>query len=120
MRLLGADARALPLVGRFDLAVLAYRVLQHLDAGDRAAFLLALRGLLAPGGRLAFDTWHGPAPRECRASGADVRLHPVSVLRLARELRNAGFEIARLARTFSGQHEQDRSFTRVWLAVASA
>src|SRR6266540_6832461 len=35
LAVLCADARALPLSASFDLAVLAYRTVQHLDPGDR-------------------------------------------------------------------------------------
>ena len=60
--LLCADARALPFRGHVELAVLAYRTVQHLSGSDeRVRLFTDLRRLLVPEGVLAFDTWHGPS-----------------------------------------------------------
>lgn len=120
VRLLCADAQALPLRGPFDLAVLAYRVLQHLPSDARAEMLATIRALLAADGRLAFDTWHGPPPGARRSAASDVSLTPVTVEELGRELRAAGFDVVRLASSFVPGGAEPDGFTRVWLARAVA
>ena len=54
-----ADVRALG--ERFDLIMLT-AVWMHLDAGERAAGMASLAGLLADEGVLAFSLRHGPVP----------------------------------------------------------
>ncbi|MDX6548262.1 MAG: hypothetical protein QOG33_1812 [Gaiellales bacterium] len=59
LRLVRADMRDLPELGRFALVTVPFRALLHLrDDDERLALLTAVRGLLLPGGRLAFDVFH--------------------------------------------------------------
>lgn len=59
LRLVRADMRRLPELGRFALVTVPFRALLHLrDDDERLALLTAVRGLLLPGGRLAFDVFH--------------------------------------------------------------
>ena len=112
-----ADARALPVCGPFDLAVLAYRTLQHLSDGERSRLLRDLRDVLAPDGVLAFDTWHGPAPV---GRAAQPALVSVAEFTVATELIHAGFCILRVDGGFRGEPAELSSFVRVWHAVSGA
>jgi SAM-dependent methyltransferase len=59
LRLVRADMRQLPDLGRFALVTVPFRALLHLrDDDERLALLTAVRDLLLPGGRLAFDVFH--------------------------------------------------------------
>jgi len=61
--LIRADLRALPLRGRFPLAIAAFHTVQHLvDDGALIAFFTAVRRLLADDGWFAFDVF-SPDPR---------------------------------------------------------
>jgi ubiquinone/menaquinone biosynthesis C-methylase UbiE len=111
--LLLSDARALPVSGPFDLAVLAYRSLQHIDHDDRPVLLRALRCLLAPGGVLAFDTWHGHISRSPRLGPV---IMPVTDARLRAELAGAGFTTVHVAGGFRGE-VCDHAAVRVWQAT---
>ena len=115
-----ADARALPLRGRFELAVLAYRTVQHLaDAGCRLQLFCELRTLLAPAGVLAFDTWHGPASHG--RSGSEPMLVPVTEREIAGELAAAGLALLRVDGGFQGEPAGPATFVRVWqVTVAPA
>lgn len=58
VRLVDADITRLPtagLAGPFDLAIIAYNTLLHLEPGEVAAMLRGVRPLLAGGGRLFID-----------------------------------------------------------------
>jgi SAM-dependent methyltransferase len=58
-RLVCADMRALPELGRFALVTVPFRAFLHLrDDGERLGVLRALRRRLRPGGLLAFDVFH--------------------------------------------------------------
>jgi SAM-dependent methyltransferase len=115
--LLLADARALPLRGPFDLAVLAYRTLQHVSDGERTGLLRSLYDVLRPDGILAFDTWHGPAPVGRAARPALVAVAEGTI---AADLIRAGFGIVRVDGGFSGEPAEPSSFVRVWQAVSGA
>ncbi|WP_169805650.1 class I SAM-dependent methyltransferase [Novosphingobium rosa] len=52
-----AEELAKEMPGAFDLIVLS-DVLHHVPAGARSSLLAAIRGLMAPGGVLAFKDWH--------------------------------------------------------------
>jgi SAM-dependent methyltransferase len=52
------DMRALPAIAPVDLAVCCYNSLQHLDATGLGQALRSIRGVLVPGGRLAFDIYN--------------------------------------------------------------
>jgi len=108
-----ADIRALPLDGAFDLVVLAYRTLQHLPAEAHPGLWHRLRRLLAPEGRVAFDTWHGPV---AGGRGAPVvRLAPITDAAIRDGLMAAGLTILATRRGFLPREED--SFTQVWLAA---
>jgi SAM-dependent methyltransferase len=114
--LLCADARALPLAGRFGVVVAAYRVVQHLHApAERRALFRAVALLLEPGGRLAFDTWHGPA------GGSRRDREPLLVSLMERavraELGSAGLAVRSVAGGFQGEPADAEQFTRVWVAA---
>jgi SAM-dependent methyltransferase len=62
LRLVRADMRDLPDLGRFATAIVPFRALLHLrDDVERLAVLRGLRGALRPGGTLAFDVFHPDA-----------------------------------------------------------
>jgi len=62
LRLVRADMRRLPDLGRFATVLVPFRALLHLhDDGERLAVLRGLRGALEPGGTLAFDVFHPDA-----------------------------------------------------------
>ena len=55
------DARALPLEGTFDAALLLFAVLGYMTGNDDVlAALHSARAHLRPGGLLVLDAWHGP------------------------------------------------------------
>ncbi len=59
MRLLRADMRRLPDLGRFPLIIVPFRAFLHLpDDATRLTVLARLHELLEPGGTLAFDVFH--------------------------------------------------------------
>jgi SAM-dependent methyltransferase len=59
VRLVRADMRDLPDLGRFALVTVPFRALLHLrDDEERLSVLVAARERLLPGGRLAFDVFH--------------------------------------------------------------
>jgi SAM-dependent methyltransferase len=59
LRLVHADMRRLPELGRFPLVTVPFRAFLHLrDDAERLAVLESLRDRLRPGGRLAFDVFH--------------------------------------------------------------
>jgi SAM-dependent methyltransferase len=59
LRLVRADMRDLPDLGRFALVTVPFRALLHLRSdAERLAVLRALRDRLDPGGTLAFDVFH--------------------------------------------------------------
>jgi SAM-dependent methyltransferase len=59
LRLVQADMRDLPDLGRFALVTAPFRAFLHLrDDGERLAVLRSLYDRLEPGGRLAFDVFH--------------------------------------------------------------
>src|SRR5205085_7670810 len=59
LRLIRADMRDLPDLGRFPLITVPFRALLHLrDDGERLAVLRSLAERLEPGGTLAFDVFH--------------------------------------------------------------
>jgi SAM-dependent methyltransferase len=59
VRLVRADMRDLPDLGRFALVTVPFRALLHLrDDHERLSVLSAARERLLPGGRLAFDVFH--------------------------------------------------------------
>jgi SAM-dependent methyltransferase len=62
LRLVEADMRALPDLGRFALVTIPFRALLHLSTDDeRRDVLGAMLERLEPGGRLAFDVFHPDA-----------------------------------------------------------
>lgn len=59
LRLVRADMRALPDLGRFPLVTVPFRAFLHLrDDAERLGVLRALHAALEPGGTLAFDVFH--------------------------------------------------------------
>jgi SAM-dependent methyltransferase len=59
LRLVQADMRDLPELGRFPLVTVPFRAFLHLrDDAERLAVLRALHMRLQPGGTLAFDVFH--------------------------------------------------------------
>jgi SAM-dependent methyltransferase len=55
------DARALPLEGTYDAALLLFAVLGYMTGNDDVlAALRSARAHLRPGGLLYLDAWHGP------------------------------------------------------------
>jgi SAM-dependent methyltransferase len=62
LRLVEADMRRLPELGKFPLVIVPFRAFLHLrDDGERLAVLRSLRARLQPGGALAFDVFHPDA-----------------------------------------------------------
>ncbi|MGH2588619.1 MAG: class I SAM-dependent methyltransferase [Dehalococcoidia bacterium] len=106
-----ADIRALAMEGAFDLVVLAYRTLQHVPAEAHPSLWRRLRSLLTPGGRIAFDTWHGPVGSGRDASA--VRLTPITSATIHDGLAAAGFTVMATQRGFLQRGED--GFTQVWL-----
>jgi SAM-dependent methyltransferase len=62
LRLVEADMRALPDLGRFALVTIPFRALLHLASdAERLGVLAAVRDRLEPGGAFAFDVFHPDA-----------------------------------------------------------
>jgi SAM-dependent methyltransferase len=62
LRLVEADMRSLPDLGRFALVTIPFRALLHLSSDEeRRGVLAAVRQRLEPGGALAFDVFHPDA-----------------------------------------------------------
>lgn len=62
LRLVEADMRSLPELGRFGLVTIPFRALLHLSSdAERRAVLSAARARLRPEGVLAFDVFHPDA-----------------------------------------------------------
>jgi SAM-dependent methyltransferase len=62
LRLVEADIRALPALGRFALVTIPFRALLHLSTdGERRRVLRSVRERIEPGGALAFDVFHPDA-----------------------------------------------------------
>ncbi len=113
VHLLLADAGHLPLLGCFGLVILAYRTVQYLAATERLRLWPSLAGVLAPGGLIAFDTWHGPSA-DAAVRGGGPHLTSVTVDELAAELRGAGLSVTWLLCGF-GTEQDAQSFVRVWV-----
>lgn len=109
-----ADARHPPLRTGFDLVILAYRTVQHFDTDCRRRLWRDARSRLRPGGRIAFDTWHGPLAQGRDPN--DITLNPVSVRALRQELQHAGLRVISLRPGF-GATLDATSLTKVWVAV---
>jgi SAM-dependent methyltransferase len=116
VRLLLADARALPLLGEFDLVALPYRVIHHLEPEERRRLWRSLAALLAENGRVAFDSWHGPAPAS-RAGRGTPPPTTIGTAELRAELEGAGLAVVRATDGFD-ETGTDRSFVRAWIARA--
>lgn len=59
LRLVEADMRAIPDLGRFPLVIVPFRAFLHLRSdAERLQVLSRIRALLTPGGTLAFDVFH--------------------------------------------------------------
>jgi SAM-dependent methyltransferase len=112
--LVAGDARALPVGRPFGLIVLAYRTIHHLDPAARRQFWEDAVGLLEPGGRIAFDTWHGPMSAVGESGG--VPFAPIAVPDLVRELGQAGLEIVRHDRGF-GRVPSPEGYSHSWLVA---
>jgi SAM-dependent methyltransferase len=109
--LLLADVRCLAVRQRFELIVLAYRTLQHLDPASRRRFWSEVGALLSPGGRLAFDTWHGPIPM---SGTRELAITPATVDDIRRELGQAGLRVITVRAGFDAVPDVS-SFNRVWI-----
>jgi SAM-dependent methyltransferase len=114
VRLLLADARSLPLAGPVDAVLLPYRVVHHFGASDRERLWAAISAILAPGGLLAFDSWHGPMSADRRGRRAPPSA-PIEEVELQEELGAAELEVESCRDRFSGRAAH-ASYTRVWTA----
>jgi len=112
-----ADARALPLVGSFDLIALPYRVIHHFAPDERRRLWRSLATLLGDGGRIAFDSWHGPVSDERAGHGAPPTT-AIDVAEIPAELAATGLTAREMASAF-GATATEQSFVRVWIARAS-
>jgi SAM-dependent methyltransferase len=110
LHLLEADAAALPLRGPFELVVAAYRTVQHLDGLARARFFASVAAVLAPAGRLAFDSWHGP-------TGDGPPIERVGEAELRAELAATGLGVVACHGGFDESPATADRFVRVWLAA---
>jgi SAM-dependent methyltransferase len=117
VRLLLADARALPLLGEFDLVALPYRVIHHLESEERRRLWRSLAAVLAEDGRVAFDSWHGPAPAGGAGRGSPPTTN-IGTAELRAELERAGLAAVRTSNGFGGTGT-GRSFVRAWIARTS-
>jgi SAM-dependent methyltransferase len=77
LRLVEADMRALPDLGRFRLVTVPFRALLHLRSdAERLAVLRSLHARLEPGGTLAFDVFHPDAADIAETDGRWLEREP--------------------------------------------
>jgi SAM-dependent methyltransferase len=111
--LIAADARALPVLGEFDLVVLPYRVVHHLDAEERWVMWQSVAALLADRGLVAFDTWHGPMSGS-RLRAGEPPAAAISVKSVPAEVMAGGLAVMHTCDGFPGQRAA-ASFGRSWI-----
>lgn len=115
--LLLTDARALPLLGPFDLIALPYRVIHHVEPEDRPHLWRSLAALLAEDGRIAFDSWHGPISSG-RGSGATPPVVSIPIAEILVELAAAGLAVSGVSVGFEIS-SANRDFGRAWTTQRS-
>jgi SAM-dependent methyltransferase len=77
LRLIEADMRSLPELGRFGLVTIPFRALLHLSSdAERRAVLSAARERLRPEGLLAFDVFHPDAEDIAETHGRWLEREP--------------------------------------------
>jgi SAM-dependent methyltransferase len=77
LRLIEADMRSLPELGRFGLVTIPFRALHHLSSdAERRAVLSAARERLRPEGLLAFDVFHPDAEDIAETHGRWLEREP--------------------------------------------
>jgi len=77
LRLIEADMRSLPELGRFGLVTIPFRALLHLSSdAERRGVLLAARERLRPNGLLAFDVFHPDAEDIAETHGRWLEREP--------------------------------------------
>jgi SAM-dependent methyltransferase len=94
------DMRAPAVEGQFDLVLIPFNSMAYLtERADRLECLRAVRGLLAPGGRLAFDL---VAPRYDFLSEA---LLPCPPLRVDADHPGVAFGVTRFLRSYTDRYD---------------
>ena len=117
VRLVLADARALPLAGSFALIALPYRVIHHFVPDERRRLWRSLTHLLADDGLIAFDSWHGPTSGERAGRGAPPAAS-IDRAEIPAELSAVGLTVRGMGTAFSAMGTE-QSFLGVWIAQPS-